>query len=123
MNSLVHCTNCSMAISIIIIHYLTSRSNRQYLSNDECLQDKTDRGQDERLSEQLCAPLCTITVHTHILLARYGPKAKRYDTIDITQNIAIRHDTTLISRYSIRCDISCQHYTHISNSYRRLLFS
>ena len=28
-----------------------------------------------------------------IVLARYGPKGKRYDTIDITQNIAIRYDT------------------------------
>jgi len=26
-------------------------------------------------------------------LARYGRKGKRYDTIDITQNIAIRYDT------------------------------
>ena len=28
-----------------------------------------------------------------LVLARYGPKGKRYDTIDITQNIAIRYDT------------------------------
>jgi len=27
------------------------------------------------------------------VLARYGPKGKRYDTIDITQNIAMRYDT------------------------------
>ena len=28
-----------------------------------------------------------------VVLARYGPKGKRYDTIDIPQNIAIRYDT------------------------------
>jgi len=30
--------------------------------------------------------------HSVVVLARYGPKGKRYDTIDFTQNIAIRYD-------------------------------
>ena len=40
-----------------------------------------------------------------IVLARYGPKGKRYDTIDITQNIAIRYDT-------IRCINATSNLTH-----------
>jgi len=34
-----------------------------------------------------------VSVYSFLVLARYGRKGKRYDTIDITQNIAIRYDT------------------------------
>ena len=40
-----------------------------------------------------------------LVLARYGPKGKRYDTIDITQKISIRYDT-------IQCISATSNLTH-----------
>jgi len=40
-----------------------------------------------------------------LVLARYGPKGKRYDMIDITQNITIRYNT-------IRCISTTSNLTH-----------